>query len=263
MRKKIISLFLVIALVLLGIGNVQAANTTASLRASSTTVKPGDTFTVTLSATCDDGINGIDTTITYDTQKLDFVSGSVPNSNWASLGTNQDISVICNSTEKITNADIYVLTFKVKETATIGTTATISTGDITLDSDAASNSLVTIEEKNTTITIANSTDNPTDPSQPDEPSNPVDPTQPDDPTDPSQTDNPTEQEQGGNTETTINPGNDSTTGTSTAGKSTDTTTAKSILPAAGSNAIKIIALLSISGLAIISYKKIKQLKEIK
>lgn len=70
--------------------------TTVILEADKNEVKVGESFSVTIKATCPDGINGIDTTYSYDTEKLELVSGNVANSKFASLGIDNQISVISN-----------------------------------------------------------------------------------------------------------------------------------------------------------------------
>ncbi len=140
MIKKIIVSIIMMCVVVLNITSVNAATGSANLVASNTSVKAGETFTVTLSVNCEDGINGIDTTYSYDEDKLELVSANVAGNNWASLGVNGTIQVICNSTEKITSDNVYVLTFKVKDNAQVGSTAKVNTTDIKVDSDITSSS---------------------------------------------------------------------------------------------------------------------------
>ena len=156
MKKRLFIIGIVIIAILANITIVQADSTpTVDFKINSSQVKPGNTFTVTISVVCEDGINGIETTYSYDEDKLEFVSGSVSNSNnWSSLSSGNQITVICNSTSKITSADLYVLTFKVKDNAAVGTTAKIITTDILVDSDASTNSESIIKAKTATVTIA-------------------------------------------------------------------------------------------------------------
>ena len=161
MRKKLIIITIISILVLLNLSIVQAATTaTATLSTNKEKVKPGDTFTVTLSVKCEDGINGIDTTYSYDTDKLELVSASLKDStNWSNLGSDNQVTVICNSTSKITTADIYVLTFKLKDSVTTGTTANISTTDILVDSDAATGSEQTVKALKVSVTAEKESSN--------------------------------------------------------------------------------------------------------
>lgn len=172
--KKILTISLIILLVMfiLNIGIVNAATGTASFTASSTSVKPGETFKVTLSANSDDGLNSVDTTYSYDTDKLEFVSANVANSNWSSLGQDNQITVISNSTSKITSNDVYVLTFKVKDTATVGTTAKISTSEVMIDTDLATDSSLTVSAKSVNINIVSVDDNKGNTNTDDEPNTP-------------------------------------------------------------------------------------------
>ena len=158
MIKKIIVSIVMLSVILFCVTNVNAANGSANLIASSTSVKPGDTFTVTLSVNCEDGINGIDTTYSYDEDKLELVNANVGGNNWASLGVNGTIQVICNSTSKITSDNVYVLTFKVKDNAEVGTTAKINTTEIKVDSDA-NESNFTEGAKTVNINIISESDN--------------------------------------------------------------------------------------------------------
>ena len=155
MIKKITTIIIATCMILFGLNVVNAATENVSLNVSSKSVKPGGTFTVTLSAKCDDGINGIDTTYSYDEDKLELVSAKVANDNWVNLGEDDAIQVICNTTSKITDSDIYVLTFKVKDNAKSGT-AKVSTSEIKVDSDVLESSY---EEKAKTVTINITTDN--------------------------------------------------------------------------------------------------------
>lgn len=154
MKKKLITFAIIIMVILANLSIVQAATTaTATLKTNKDKVKPGDTFTVTLSVACEDGINGIDTTYSYDTDKLELVSANVKDSaNWSSLGSDKQITVISNSTSKIKTADVYVLTFKLKDTVANGTTASISTTDILVDSDAATDSEKTVKALKVSVT---------------------------------------------------------------------------------------------------------------
>ena len=97
MKKRIMIIGFTILFILANIMTSYAATeATATLKANKTEVKAGETFTVTLSATCQDGINSIDTIYTYDTEKLELVSANVASSDFATLGTDNQITVICN-----------------------------------------------------------------------------------------------------------------------------------------------------------------------
>jgi len=153
LRKFIFSLTVIMMLVSC-MSFANAAESSARLTTGTSSVKPGETFTVTLSATCSDGINTVSTTIDYDENGLELVNGAVTDSSkWINLGENKDISIFSNSRDNITYADLYLMTFKVKETAQLGNTI-ISAGTITIDSNAENNSISTIDGEMVTINVS-------------------------------------------------------------------------------------------------------------
>ena len=154
MRIKIIAFNIVIMLIISLMNVTYAVSGSVDLRTSASEVKKGETFTVTLVATSEDGINGVDTKYTYDADKLELISGGVVDStSWSNLGGNSDITVICNSNQSIRNAEIYSIKFKVKDSAPAGAVAKIETTGILLDTDSYVNSNVSISAKKVEITI--------------------------------------------------------------------------------------------------------------
>lgn len=157
MKKQIKILMLVIALIMACTLTVNAADATVILNPSKQQLVPGEEFTVTISGACEDGINGVMGTITYDKDKLQLVEAKVTDGNWRNEGKSTDeniiMEIICDSTDKITTADIFKLTFKVKENAEIGTTAKVTASDIKLDSDLGQNSLNEIGTKEVEVSI--------------------------------------------------------------------------------------------------------------
>jgi len=130
MKKTITILVMFIFAVLVGSIPVQAVTATANLNVNKTTVKPGETFTVVLSVTCANEINGIITSYSYDTDKLELISGKA-GTNFASLGENNNIELIVSKTG-VTTADVYILEFKAKESIKEETSATVSLSNITV-----------------------------------------------------------------------------------------------------------------------------------
>ena len=117
--------------------SVYASAPTASLKVDNDTVNAGDTFIVTFSATCDDGINGVQAEIEYDSTKLELIElKSTDSSKWTNLGTGLKIEIIHadSSTEKA--ADIFTVSFKVKE-GVENEKVTVSAKDIAVDSDTS------------------------------------------------------------------------------------------------------------------------------
>ena len=157
MKLKVFTVIMIVIFAILFSSNVYAATGTVNFVPSTNQVKKGDTFTVTLSASSEDGINGVETKYTYNSEKLEFVSGNVVNtSNWLSMGTAPEITIICNSQEKIKNADLYTLTFKVKDSANVGDTIKVETNEILLDTDAQEKSEVNIGAKKAEVTVIES-----------------------------------------------------------------------------------------------------------
>ena len=138
MKKRIITGVILITMILNIMLNVNATTGTVNVTSSKTELSKGETFTITLSGKCDEGINGLEAVVGYDKNVLEVVEYGVIDSKWINLGQNTEagvgISIMCNSTNTITNADMYFVSFKVKDTTTAGTTKLTVSG-ITLYSD--------------------------------------------------------------------------------------------------------------------------------
>lgn len=175
MKKQIKILILAIILVISSAITVNAADATVSL-SSETQARPGDTFIVTLSAAYEEGINGIEATVSYDENKLSISNLQIVNTlNWSVLNEEVEdglnLAILCNSSNKITTADILKIEFKVKETASVGTTEKISLKDITIDGDTANSTkelgtqeieVSIVEEQTTNPPTDDPTDDPAD-----------------------------------------------------------------------------------------------------
>ena len=230
----------IIAIIIILLTNVTyAATGTAELKADVKEVKKGETFTVTLVVASEEGINGISTKYTYDTDKLELVSESlVDTTNWSNLGTSPELTIICNSTSSIKSADIYTLKFKVKDNVTAGSVATVETTDILLDTDAQIDSEVTISAKKVEVNVIEDKNNNTDDPGTNNPSNPNNPNN------------------------SNNSNNTNNSGTNT--KKPDSTSSGSTLPQTGESNVIIYILIAISIIfSVISYKKYNEYKKIK
>lgn len=171
MKKQIKVLVLVIALIMACTLTVNAADATVTLNPSKQQLVPGEEFTITFSAECATEIEGIDSNLIYDKEKLDFIKADKANSNWNVMDTDlsdvtsnnydRNIAVYCNGAK--TSDDIFIMTFKVKETAPVNTTAEISLNGIVLY--AANNQSYDIETKTIEVSIAQK---PSDPGENDE-----------------------------------------------------------------------------------------------
>ena len=266
MRKTILIIGIIIAILIAGVTTVNAGTTTASLSPSSITAKPGDTFKIIMHVNCSDGINAImgddseaGFTFNYDSSKLELVSRKAldPMSNMdEELDT---ILLVYFGSQTLTNNDVYEWTFKVKSDAQAGTT-NFSTSNFKIvsleDSEEAG---TTIQGLNTSITIQDSsTPDPTPSPTPD-----PDPTPTPDPTPSPTPDSDSDSDSGSNTQPSSNTSNN---GSYTAGQSTDGTTAASagkIIPKAGFAALSGVLIAGFATTGVIAYKRYKELKGIK
>lgn len=169
MKKKIKILILCLMLILIGTLTVNAADATVNLVSSSREVKKGETFTLTLNAQCEEGINGLIGVVSCD-EKIELVSITT-GANWINMDPAPKFAILHNSLDTETIADIVNITFKVKDTAEVGT-AKVIVSDIVLDSDTATNSTKNIGTKEIEVSIVDdpaddSTDDPTDKSEDD------------------------------------------------------------------------------------------------
>lgn len=154
MKKQIKILILVMALVLTSISSVNAADAIATLRLSSTEVEKGGTFTVILNVACEEGINGLITTASYDETKLELTKSEIiDTSRWINLGENLKFEIIHNSSDTQTSVDMVKLTFNIKDSAESGTKAKVTFSDIVLDSDAGTNSTKQIGTKEIEVSV--------------------------------------------------------------------------------------------------------------
>lgn len=274
MKKVFLNVCILIVFILISLSKVYAASDSIELKSSSNSVKPGDTFTVTISAKSDKGINGIDTKLTYDTDKLELTESNVSDSKWASLGADSDITVMSNTSSKITSADIWKLTFKVKSSVANGSKANVSIGDATLFTDDANNSSVSLRGSSVTIQIGDNSSGGEEENIVEEPTN----TTPD--TSTNETEEPETNTSGGNGNSSgSNSGNSSSSGSGsssgsrTGGSGTNTsssvsttekdpTTAKTSIPKTGIIHIAGIALIIVALIAIFLHKKLKNYKGI-
>ena len=160
MKKQIKILLLAIIIIIASAITVNAADATANLRASSTSLKKGDTFTVTLSAEYADGINGIEGLFSYDEDKLELVTKVVEGetisvesaaSKWINLGVGLKFEVMSTSTA--TSGDIVKATFRVKDDAEEGTTAKVTVSGIVLYTFDQNNSEKDLGTKEVEISI--------------------------------------------------------------------------------------------------------------
>ncbi len=153
--KMLVTTILILTMfIAVGIKDVKAATATATLRSDKATVEPGDNFTVTLKASSEQGLNGIITEISYDSEKLELDSASTGTSFTNLESSKTKLSIIATETN-VNTADVYSITFKAKSGAT--GEAEIKTSEINIDTlESGENAMVTEGAKSIKITIDNS-----------------------------------------------------------------------------------------------------------
>lgn len=269
MKTKILIANLIIMLIILLTSVSYAATGSVDLKVSANEVKKGDTITVTISASSQDGINGISTKYTYDSDKLEVISEGIANaSNWANLGTPPNITIISNTSSKITNDDVYTIKFKVKENVTVGDTITIGTTEIVLDTDLASDSKVNILAKSVQIKVVDGSSSGGDGNNNTEDTNNTGDTNSTNDTnntgDTNNTDNTNNAGNNNNTGNTNNSGNNGNNSGKNNNNKPDSTVSGNTMPKTGQNDLVIGILIIISIIFFgISYKRYSQNKDIK
>ena len=125
--------------------SVAALSGSVSVKSNKNMVRIGENFKIILSGQCESGINGIETTLEYDSSKIELVSKKIYNDSedWGVFfeeekGTDGDVTkranltFYTNSSTAINNADIYELEFKVNTAVTNGTEIAVNFKDTTL-----------------------------------------------------------------------------------------------------------------------------------
>lgn len=158
--KKVLIIFISFSLILGAFINTsRATSAKLSTEISNVNVKKGETFTVKLSASSEDGINGVSGSYSYDESKVELVSVVVADSskfsNMAGQGTKEIALMALNAGYK--NEDLLTFTFKVKDTAVENSDIVISFNDMEIDTYATSNPAITIGTKTVTAKVATST----------------------------------------------------------------------------------------------------------
>lgn len=118
-NKKIIILLIITGLLIIMSNlSVQAASATAELKTDKEKVKPGESFTVTLTASSEQELNGITGKLSYDEEKLELQEVEIAK-DWIDMsgGDREKIELMYNSVNTVKTADVYKITFIVKEGA--------------------------------------------------------------------------------------------------------------------------------------------------
>lgn len=157
MKKIYLIITIVLLTIILFTGNIYAQSNLVSLNISKTEVNQKDTFTITISANSSNNaaIDGLSAIVEYDKNILEMVSSDLVDSkNWSNLDTFPNLAAIwIPSTSETVSADIYIITFKVKEGITSENTE-IKLKDIVL---STSDNEISVDDIAKTIKI-NKTD---------------------------------------------------------------------------------------------------------
>jgi LPXTG-motif cell wall-anchored protein len=122
MKKILISLLSIIFIISMFTSTYAATNGSINVGASADTVIKGKTFTVTVAATAESNIKGMQSGLSYDTNKLSIESKSAGQGYFDASGSNE-IAIGSTSSESLAQSGtLYTITFKVLDTAAEGPT---------------------------------------------------------------------------------------------------------------------------------------------
>lgn len=153
--SKIVPVMVVMLFVIALVTTVNAASANVSLTASKSELKPGDTFTVTFKVSCDDGINGLSTKLSYDTDKLELSGTPVIADKFTRIeDVDENTFSIIDNGSKDTTVNMITFTFKVKANAE--GTAKIQLNNLLVDPNTGDS--INIGTKECTVTINNGGD---------------------------------------------------------------------------------------------------------
>lgn len=161
MAKLKMTLVLILLVLVLFAENVYASTPNVTIMLDKSELEIGDTFEVTISASAEDAIDGLSSKIEYNENILEKVSSElIDSNNWSDLDTFPNLVATWKTigTEK-TLADIYKITFKVKDNAE-AQDLEIKLSDVILSHTGGQENL---EDITKTITIkAKENNNPSD-----------------------------------------------------------------------------------------------------
>ena len=250
MKKILISLLSIIFIISM-FTSAYAATGSINLGASSDTVIKGKTFTVTVAATADSNIKGMQSSLSYDTNKLSIESKSAGQGYFDASGSNE-IAIGSTSSESLAQSGtLYTITFKVLDTAAEGsTTISVTNAKLALvsgETDPTSGE-VTVNIKADDTTVGGNQDSAEEEQSP---SNDNDNSSTGD-DDNSNSGNENKNE---NTNQNVNT-NKSTN------KNTNTNKSTTKLPQTGAESTMLIAILALGAVSIVSYISYKKYNNI-
>ena len=249
MKKILISLLSIIFIISM-FTSVYAATGSINLGASADTVIKGKTFTVTVAATADSNIKGMQSGLSYDTNKLSIESKSAGQGYFDASGSNE-IAIGSTSSESLAQSGtLYTITFKVSDTAAEGpTTISVTNAKMSLvsgETDPTSGE-VTINIKADDTTAGGSSNQ--------EEQNPSNGDNGNGGSDGSDSNGGTEEEK----ENVVNTSSNKTTSTSKNTSKNKTTTK---LPQTGAESTILFAIVALGAVSIVSYISYKKYNNI-
>lgn len=150
MKKVLISVFTLIFIISM-ITVVNAASGSVTATASSNQVTKGNTFTVTIAGTADENITGMQASLSYDTAKLSL-ENKAAGTGFSDLSGSNEIAIASSGNSEVKSGTLYTLTFKVLDTAELGT-ATINVSGITLALVDGNQAQSNVTATNTSATV--------------------------------------------------------------------------------------------------------------
>lgn len=154
MKKVLISIFTFIFIMSM-ITVVNAAVGSISLSSSTNQVVKGNTFTVTLTATADENITGLEAALSFDTTKLSLEDKAAGTGFSDLSGSDSEIAIASTNNDTLaTSGTLYTLTFRVLETAEDGeTTINVTNAQLALLNDSQVQENVSVANQSVTITV--------------------------------------------------------------------------------------------------------------
>lgn len=156
MKKYLRIILIALILILAGTLNTYAATATLTANADKTEVKAGDIVTISLSANCQTGIEGIDSTLEYDETKLELQSLNVDAkfSNMSGIDDSTGkykLTVISNTTDTLTSETFATLKFKVLDTALADEGLTVKLSEIEIGD--SNDEWTTVDDREITLKV--------------------------------------------------------------------------------------------------------------
>lgn len=160
MAKLKMMLVLILSVLIMLAGNVYASTEKVKITSSKSEVEVGNTFEITISASHEEAIDGLSSKVEYNKNVLEVVSSElIDNENWSDLDTFPNLVAVWKTIgSETSSADIYKVTFKVKDNITSQDTE-IKLSDVILSHTNGQDNLEDIIKTIKIKTKENTTDN--------------------------------------------------------------------------------------------------------